>query len=202
MIPAGYSLKRSVSPPDYLKFGVSNISEVCSASNCVEPALVDPSNKWFHNGFDLANSPDLLWTLASEEDVDLFESKLFYHCAYEWEISSDGRTFDPLGWKPISRAPSSSVENDVVVPSDDAGLVVLGYDVVVFGDYIEHSPLSCQSIAMTLHVNTYCLFDSLGEAKSAIDTGKFIDCKEGIYKIFSVSLLKSPRPLMSASHPG
>lgn len=191
MIPAGYSLKRTVSPPDYLQFGVSNILEVCSASNCVEPALVDPSDRWLHNGFDLANSPDLLWILASEEGVDLSGSRLFYHCAYEFEIRSDGRTFDPLGWKPISRARSSSVKNDVVVPLDDAGLVVLGYDVVVFGDYMEHSPLACQSIAMQLQVNSYCLFDSLEEAKSAIDTGKFIDCEEGIYKIFSVGLLKS-----------
>lgn len=191
MIPAGYSLKRTVSPPDYLELGVSNISEVCSASNCVNQTLVDPSDGFLHNGFDLANSPDLLWTLASEGDVDLSGSKLFYYCAYEWELSSDGRTFDPLGWKPISRARSSSVDNDVVVPSDDTGLFVLGYDVVVFGDYMEHSPLSCQSIAIELPVNKYCLFNSLDEAKSAIDTGKFIDCKEGIYKIFSVGWLKS-----------
>lgn len=191
MIPAGYSLKRAVPPPDYLQFGVSNILEVCSVSNCMELALVDPSDKWLHNGFDLANSPDLLWTLAREGGMDLSGSRLFYHCAYEFEISSDGRTFDPLGWKPISRARSSSVTNDVVVPFDDADLLVLGYDVVVFGDYMEHSPLACQSIAMQLQVNTYCLFDTLEEAKSAIDAGKFIDCKEGIYKIFSVVLLKS-----------
>lgn len=147
-----------------------------------------------HNGFGLANDPEVLWTLARNDDVDLSESKLFFYSAYEFELESDGWTFDPLQWRPISRAPSSSIPDDVTVPGHDSGLVLLGYDVVVFGDYLEHSPLSCNSIAEQLQVNQYCLFDSFEAAKGAIESGNFGGgCEPGAYKIFSVGLLNTRR---------
>jgi hypothetical protein len=191
MIPAGYLLKRTVPPPGWLGPDAPHVTEVCSVSNCVNDNAVEPQDSWLHNGFGVANDPDVLWKLAREGDVDLSGSKLFYYCADMRELYSDGRTFDKLKWQPISRAPSSSLPDQVVIPSADAGLVMLGYDVVVFGDYLEHSPLSCQSVATELGVNNYCLLNSLEEARWAIDSGKFKDCKEGIYKIFSVSLVST-----------
>jgi hypothetical protein len=190
MVPAGYSLKRTVPPPGWLQSATSNVLEVCSLSNCVNENVVEPQDSWNHNGFGLANAPSVLWSLAQEAKVELSGSKLFFHSAYEFELESDGWTFDPLAWRRLSRAASSTIVDNVIVPSNEAGLVQLGYDVVVFGDFLEHSPLSCNSVAKELQVNRYCLLDSLVEAKAAIDSGKFGGgCVDGIYRIFSVGLL-------------
>jgi hypothetical protein len=63
--------------------------------------------------------------------------------------------------------------------------------VVVFGHYIEqHSPLSCNGIAATLSVNTHCLFETLEEAKEAIEGGNFNRCEPGVYKIYAVHLVQ------------
>ncbi len=190
MIPAGYLIKRTVPPPGWLESGVPHVSQVCSVSNCVNENVVELADSWSHNGFGLANDPEVLWKLARERDVDLSESELFFYSAYEFELESDGWTFDPSQWRATTRARSSSILDNVTAPKDDASLIFLGYDVVVFGDFLEHSPLSCNSIATQLPVNRYCLFDRFREAKDSIDTGKFGDgCEEGIYKIFSVGLL-------------
>lgn len=141
----------------------------------------------------MANNPEILWNEARENALDVSGSKLFYYSAYERELVSDGWTFDPKKWRPMSRATSSEVRDDVVVPKEDTSLILLGYDVVVFGDFLEHSPLSCNSIATNVGVNRFCLFDGIDEAKSAIDAGKFGGgCEEGAYKIFSVSELLHP----------
>lgn len=190
MIPAGYLLKRTVPPPGWLQSGVSHVSEVCSVSNCVNENVVDPSDSWMHNGFGLANDPELLWTIAREGGVDLSGCKLFFYSAYEFELESDGWTFDSLQWQATTRAPSSTIPDNVTIPGGDVSLELLGYDVVVFGDFLEHSPLSCNSIAQQLQVNRYCLFNSFEESKGAIESCKFGDgCEEGTYKIFSVGLL-------------
>ena len=64
---------------------------------------------------------------------------------------------------------------------------MLGYDVVVFEDYLSHSPLSCNSVANELPVNEHCLLDDLEGAVRAIDAGAFGGgCEEGVYTVFSV----------------
>lgn len=192
MIPAGYLLKRTESPPGWLQPNTSHIKDVCSVAHCVNDNVVEPQDSWKHNGFGVANSPDVLWDLAREGAVDLSGSRMFFYFAFEHELESDGWTFDPCQWRPTSPAASSVVPDDVAIPREDQGLIILGYDVVVFGDFLEHSPLSCNSIATQLQVNSFCLFDGLEEAKGAIDSGQFGGgCEEGIYKIFSVSVLPS-----------
>ncbi|MXP28382.1 hypothetical protein GRI58_06045 [Porphyrobacter algicida] len=152
--------------------------------------VVEPQDGWMHNGFGLANSPEVLWELARESGAALSNSKLFFYSAYERELESDGWQFDPSQWQPLSRAASSEIPDEVTVPGPDVSLNPLGYDVVVFGDFLEHSPLSCNSIAADVPVNKYCLFDSFSEAKDAVEAGKFGGgCEEGSYKIFSVALV-------------
>lgn len=192
MVPAGYLLKRTVPPPGWLLPSTSHVTEVCSVAHCVNDNVVEPQDSWKHNGFGLANSPEVLWELARESGAALSGSKLFFYSAYERELESDGWEFDSSSWQPLSRAVSSKLPDEVAVPGPEVSLTLLGYDVVVFGDFLEHSPLSCNSIANDVPVNRYCLFDSLSEAKGAVDAGKFGGgCEEGRYKIFSVALVAS-----------
>lgn len=193
MIPAGYLLKRTVAPPGWLQPNTAHITEIYSVSNCVNEDVVDPQNSWKHNGFGVANDPEVLWDLAREFAVDMSGSSLCFYSVYEYELISDGWIFDLGQWRPISRVALSSILDDVVVPGEGSTPVLLGFDIVVFGHYLEHSPLSCNSVATDVRVNRFCLFDDFADAKSAIDSGKFGGgCEEGIYKIFSVSVLSNP----------
>jgi len=185
MIPAGYLLKRASPPPDWLKTGTSHVTDVCSLADCVNDNIVDVQSAWQHNAFGLANDPGTLWNLASEKRAELCGAILFYYEAYEQEIESDGWSFGE--WRPLSDAPSASVATEIIRPTSSR---LLGYDVAVFGDFLEHSPLSCNSVADKLPVNEYCLFNELSDAVAAINTGGFGGgCEEGIYKIFSVSVV-------------
>ena len=186
MLPAGYLLKRIVPPPGWLANEPSLIKDVCSVSDCVNDNVVDVQGAWQHNGFGLANNPDVLASLAADAGADVSDARLFYFTAYERELKSDGWTFDPAGWRTRSAARSAAVADDVRVPASDAS-TLLGYDVVVFGDFLEHSPLSCNSVAERLPTNEHCLLGSLDEAVAAIDAGAFGNgCEEGVYTIFAV----------------
>lgn len=183
MVPAGYVLKRVTPPPDWLL--PAPVTDVCSVTACVNDDVVDVQRAWKHNRFGLANDPATLLEMAAEAGADLSAATLFYCEAYEEEIGSDGWEFDPGAWEPLTSVPSAYVETAVAAPGP--GLVLLGYDVVVSEDFLQHSPLSCNSIAQTLKVNAHCLFDSLEEAKAAIDSGGFGGgCEPGVYRIYSV----------------
>ncbi len=113
MIPAGYLLKHIVPPPGWLATGPGHIKDVCSVSDCVNDNVVDVQGAWQHNGFGLANSPDLLQSLAVEAGIDTSNALLFYFTAYDREQESVGWTFDPARWRARSRASSAAVADDV-----------------------------------------------------------------------------------------
>ena len=141
MVPAGYLLKRTQPPPGWFETGTSHITEVCSLSDCVNDNVVKPQDNWKHNGFGLANSPGLLFEMAQQKGgVETSGSKLFFYSAYEHELDSDGWAFDPGQWQPLSRAASSEVRDEVTLPSANAELCLLGYDVVVFGVSLSTHP--------------------------------------------------------------
>jgi hypothetical protein len=186
MLPAGYLIKRVAPPPGWLEAGLTHIVDVCSVADCVNDNLVDVQEAWQHNSFGLANTPDILTALASEQGLDTEGTVLFYYTAYEYELPSDGWTFATSEWRKRTPAPSSSVP-DAVEPPSEHHATLLGYDVVVFEDYLGHSPLSCNSVAKELPVNEHCLLNSLQEAVAAIDAGAFGGgCEEGAYTVFSV----------------
>lgn len=183
MIPAGYLLKRTTSPPGWL--GAAHVTCVCSVADCVNDDVADVQNVWRHNGLGVANSVTVLREIAGEAAC----GELFYYEAYEREMESDGWTFDPQTWRPLGRTPSAVEELEPELPAGSMRL--LGYDVVVFEDYLEHSPLSCNSIAAKAGVNAFCLFDTLEQAIAAIEGGVFgSGCEPGVYRIFSVSLVE------------
>ena len=185
MLAAGYLIKRVVPPPGWLEVGPTHIVDVCSVADCVNDNVVDVQEAWEHNSFGLANTPDTLTALAAKQGLGTEGAVLFYYTAYEYELESDGWNFDASEWRARKPTPSSSVPDAVELPPEDATL--LGYDVVVFEDYLSHSPLSCNSVAKHLPVNKHCLFNELAEAVAAIDAGAFGGgCEEGVYTVFSV----------------
>ena len=186
MIPAGYLLKRIVQSPEGLT--APNVFDVCSVSDCVNHDLVDIETIWEHNSFGVANNPELLWRLAREGNIDTSDAQLFFYEAYELEIESDGWRERPPRWGPLTPVASGKVEPSLApIPQNR---ILRGYDVVVFGDYLEHSPLSCNGVAATVSVNAHCLFETLDQAKEAIECGHFNGSEPGIYKIYSVHLVQ------------
>jgi hypothetical protein len=194
MIPAGYLLKHVAPPPDWLLSSAAHVQEVCSLSDCVNDTVVDPRDSGQHNSFGLANSPDLLRHLAVQNNVDLTGAELFFYSAYEMELESDGREFDPDAWRPRTPDDSATVADNVVI-TEASRLLLLGYDVVANDYWKFHSPLSCNSIASEIAVNAFCLIDGFDDAKAAIDSGRFgAGCEPGDYTIFAVHrVLDSPR---------
>lgn len=187
MIPAGYLLKRIVPPPGWLAGGPSHVEDVCSVADCVNDNVVDVQEAWKHNSFGLANTPETLWEMVAEKEVNTDGAFLFYYEAYENEVPSDGWTFDASQWR-VRTPATSSFTTDAVEPPAEGSSTLLGYDVVVFEDYLSHSPLSCNSIAKNLLINEHCLFGSLEEAVAAIDEGAFGGgCEDGAYTVFSVN---------------
>ncbi len=190
MIPAGYLLKRTTPPPGWLRTKDTKVGEVCSVSACVNDDVVDLLNCCQFNKFGLANSKDLLLNLAKEASIDLKGTSLFFYEIYEQELDSDGWNFDPQRWQSLTLSDASSVENDVSPPEHTDRETKLGYDVVAYRDFPDHSPLSCNSVATELKTNRYCLFDDFDQAKDAVDSGKFGGgCEEGFYRIMSVHRL-------------
>ena len=191
MIPAGYLLKRVVPPPTWLVNTVNPIEDVCSVSNCINENVVDLQKIWLHNSFGLANSSDILTSLATQDGCGLKGTTLFYYTAYEFELPSDGWTFDPNQWRPRTPMDSAQVVDDVKSPLDQGSVSLLGYDVVVFLYGPNHSPLSCNSVAQQIPVNKHCLFNSFENAIAAINNGAFgSGCEEGMYTVFTVERME------------
>lgn len=184
MIPAGYLLKCTDRRPGWL--GAEQVVRVCSVADCANENLADVQAVWRHNGLGVANSSDVLREVAGSD----VEGELYYYEAYEHELESDGWTFDLGAWRPLTMTPSAPEPLAPEPPPQDREL--LGYDAVVFGDFLEHSPLSCNGIAETAAVNANCLFDTLDQAIAAIEGGVFGGgCEEGVYRIYSVSRIVS-----------
>ncbi|RYF94102.1 MAG: dienelactone hydrolase family protein [Caulobacteraceae bacterium] len=180
MIPAGYMFRRLGPPPPPFLSGLL-IRRVCSATCVGGEDLVDLYASWSHNSFCLANSPEQLMALAGQQGRDPADGTILYFEAYEQEVITGGQIEAPLEWGPITSSTGNAAE--VSLP---ARAVFLGFDVVVYGDTLEHSPLSCQEVAREVAVNEHCLIDRFEAAKAAIDAGAFFNCKEGAYRIYAV----------------
>ena len=181
MIPAGYQLKHIISKPDWLES--DTVEKIFSLSDCCSNFAVDIQQTFNHNGFGLAYAPDLIWQLVQEASLDISKAQLFYYEVYEYEMHSE--SFDNLApqWMPLSKLPSSHQDEIIRTPKK---YNLLGFDIATFNDFLECSPLSCNSMAKELKVNKYCLFESLTEAVRALENRAFTTCEPGIYKIFSV----------------
>jgi len=159
---------------------------VCNVSACGMDEAADIQPEWLHNGLGVANNVAVLQGIAAQA----IERQLFYYEVYEREMESDGWSFDAADWRPLGRLSSACEEFAPELPS--ATLQLLGYDVVVSNDFVEHSPLFCNHIAAEAKANAFCLFDTLEQAIAAVENGTFGGgCEEGVYRIYSVSLIET-----------
>jgi hypothetical protein len=122
------------------------------------------------------DSPEIIRVVAQENSIDINGTRLFYYEAFESE-------FDRQNWKTF--APESSVLTDVTQPPLKR---LEGFDVVTFsaGNSPEHSPLSCNGLAEEIPTNAHCLLESFEKAEAHLNSGMFIRCESGPYRIFAV----------------
>lgn len=180
MVPVGYMLKHAEPSPGWI--GAPQVREIASVSHCIAKPFAQYVSYWAHNGMWLFDSPEAIFELMAREGLATpGDARLYYYEAYPLELEWDGLALPDEGWRPYATdelAPTS--------PVAPAAKHLLGYDVVAYGDVIECSPLSCNSMADELPVNAYCLFDSFETAKAAVDDERFKGCEEGNYRIFAV----------------
>jgi hypothetical protein len=177
MIPVGYMYKRVAVRPDWLKV-VDTVHDVYSLCNCISDDFADYINYWKHNGYWLFNSPEVIEEIATNENIDLSDTTLFYYEAYEYE-------FDEKSNKWTVFTPEASFVTNVRVPMDKR---LEGFDVATFFVHTspECSPLSCNLLAAEIPVNEHCLFNTFEEAKEAIECGLFKNSEPGPYRIFAI----------------
>ncbi len=151
MIDAGYFAKRVVVRPEWLP--ASGVREVCSVSNCVSKPPEDWIGHWLHNElgwFDRIADARAVVPAGQTAAHRLFAYRIhpefFRKGTPQPLVLSDGvhpdpipATFRALGFDCVSKSIESS----------------LGFDC---------SPLSCNSMAVEIPANEYCLFDSLDGA--------------------------------------
>jgi hypothetical protein len=184
MIPVGYMAKRVSLRPAWIK--TANVVDVYSVSDC--GAACDfcdnlggmpYDNDWNHNGFWFFDSPELIKGVAKRKSIQLDGTLLFYYEVCELEL-------DAGNWQAFG--PEPSIPTNVRVPAYKR---LEGFDVVTVSNRgaVEHSPLSCNSMADELATNVHCLFASLEEAQANLNNGlfNFDTCEPGPYRIFSVN---------------
>ena len=66
-----------------------------------------------------------------------------------------------------------------------------GFDIVTSSaqSSAECSPLSCNGLAQTIHVNDHCLLDTFENAKKVIDSSMLKEAEPGPYRIFEAHTL-------------
>ena len=170
--------KRVSKRPNWLM--AAHIVDIYSVSPCACEDFADYKYSEYHerNGFWLFDSPERIRSIAKEQSIQLDGTVLFYYEVYELE-------FDHEKWQAFGSEPS--FPTNVRVPTNKH---LEGFDVATFNPYgrgIEHSPLSCNSMADKLATNSHCLFASLEEAQENLNNKSFSDCEPGPYRIFSVN---------------
>ncbi len=175
MIPAGYMYKKVVPAPHGVR---SPSPDVYSVSGCISKCFADYIPYWRHNGYWLFDSPRIIRALANENAIDLSGLTLFYYEVFEQQYEAASHR-----WLPF--APEPSFSTNVHQPPETQ---LEGYDVVTFSAQTspECSPLSCNSLADSVPVNSHCLFESFEEAKQSIEQGIFDDAEPGPFRIFAV----------------
>jgi len=174
MIPVGYMAKRVCERPGFLH--APSVVDIYSVSSCVSEEFADYINFWKHNGYWLFDSPEIIQTIAKENSIDLNGTQLFYYEAREME-------FDGQNWRTF--APEPSIATNIEVPSRKR---LEGFDVVTFsvGRTPECSPLSCNGLAEDIPTNCHCLLESFESAEFLLNSGRFVGCATGPYRIFAV----------------
>jgi hypothetical protein len=173
MTPLGYMLKKIHQTPLW-----ANVEDVYSVSHCISEAFTNYIDYWRHNDYGCFDTPDPLFEIAKEKEIDLHGLQLFYYEVYELEYNEEEKE-----WLPFL-----DVNYDfskIVVPKDAQ---IEEYDIVTFSlrCFAECSPLSCNGIFNDVPVNKHCLIDKFESAVNALNIGIFDNCEPGSMRIFAV----------------
>ena len=176
MIPAGYMAKRVELKPEWLK--ADQVKDLYSVSGCFSKDFANYIEFWKHNGYWLFNSPEEIYSLARENEIEMSGTKVFYYEVYEFQCYENSAEWEPF-------EPDSSLITNVKLPSEK---YLEGFDVVSL--YNENAPdcsyLSCNHMAEKLKVNEHCLFSTIEEAKVHLENEVFEGCEPGPCRIFAV----------------
>lgn len=148
----GYFLKRTTLPSGW-DFPQS-VAEICSVSDCINPAPDDWIERWLHNELGFFDSRD------DARSMNVDPSKAWRLFAFR---------LLPVRFVQGCREPLDIPALMVEPMSND--FVSLGFDVVSksISAFFECSPLSCNGLASEVPVNRYCLLDTLAEAETVAD---------------------------------
>ena len=176
MLPAGYMAKRIESRPDWLKS--NGVKDLYSLSGCISKYFCDYIPYWKHNGFWLFDSPAEIAAVAAAKSLNLSNQRIFYYEVYEKQFDDDGKV-----WQPFQA--DKSFKTEVRVPQAKK---LEGFDVVTFSAQTspECSPLSCNSVAESVPVNSHCLLPSLEETIRLVESGAFDHSEPSPFRIFAV----------------
>jgi hypothetical protein len=196
MISGGYMFKKVGRRPDWL--GAANVDDIYSLSGCISSNFTDYINYWKHNGYWLFDAPVTMAEICAENHLDLADTTLFYYEVFCEEFDTNSRrwsAFEPELSFPTHVFPTHVFPTHVfpthVFPThvEQPGVVRLeGYDVVTFSanSSPECSPLSCNGLAAEIATNRHCLFETLEQAKRALEAGAFDHSEPGPFRIFAV----------------
>jgi hypothetical protein len=176
MLPAGYMAKQVSTRPDWINN--SAVTDIYSVSSCISNAFTDYFSFGRFNGYWLFDRPDVIHELAQQASTDLFGMKMFYYEIYDQE-------FDEEANKWLTFHPDPSLPTKVTMPPAKS---LNGFDIVSFssGTCAECSPLSCNNMAASIHVNSHCLLPSLEKAKELLERHAFANTEPGPFRIFAV----------------
>ena len=179
MIAAGYLYKKVESIPHWLK--AEGVLDIYSVSNCVSNDFCDYINYWKHNGFWLFDNLKIMEDIASENGLSLNGMMSFYYRVHPFQWVSNKR-----GWELFE--PESWFNTEVIEPTASN---LEGFDIVTYSaqSSAECSPLSCNGLAQTIHVNDHCLLDTFENAKKVIDSSMLKEAEPGPYRIFEAHTL-------------
>lgn len=129
-------------------------------------------------GYWLFDSPTIIKEIIHKENIGLDDLTLFYYEAFENEYE-----FENKQWYAIS--PEKCFQTNVQIPSMKN---FEGFDIVSFSARTspECSPLSCNGLEETIHVNKKCLLNTFEEAKIIVEGETLTDCEPGPYRIIKV----------------
>ena len=166
----GYFPKRIQKRPEWLH--APAVREVASVSLCISTGPKNWIDLWRHNDWGFYDSCDVAWEAVPPGDHGAFE--LFAFELYPTRFA-DGQ------WQKL--------QITGVAPSPmNESFATLGYDVVSksVSDFFECSPLSCNRMAAEVHVNSYCLVDTLDVARQLAETFESQGCEPGPYYVIRV----------------
>jgi hypothetical protein len=166
---AGYCPKRVVGRPAFIDDAPS-VVDICSVSHCISEPPSDWIDHWLHNALGFFDTPDLARQVIppAEDGFTVFAYRV-------GTVRFDEGRPEVWEWPEID-------------PEERAGYRSLGFDVVGKTETLgfEHSPLSCNGIAVEYPVNSHCLLDDLAIAIKAAEQFSIEQPEPGRYYVVEV----------------